>query len=156
LLPVSLFVMNFNVLVPLFARDVLHEEAHGFGLLMAAMGMGSLLGAVGVALAGRRRPRLRVIIAAAVVATLSTMGVAGVRNFRVATVLLFVIGGATIVFMTNCNTTLQISAPDHLRGRMMSLYTLVFAGVTPFGSLLMGTAAEHLGVPAAFLIAGGA
>src|SRR5215510_9167301 len=100
LLPVSLFVMNFNVLVPLFARDVLHEQAHGFGLLMAAMGTGSLAAAVAVAVAGRSRPRMRVILVAAVVATLGTMAVAPVRRFPLATVVLFVIGAATIVFNT--------------------------------------------------------
>src|SRR5262249_3956961 len=68
LLPVSLFIMNFSVLVPLFARDVLHQGAHGFGLLMAAMGTGSLAAAVGMAMAGRSRPRLRVILAAALAA----------------------------------------------------------------------------------------
>jgi MFS family permease len=156
LLPVSLFVMNFNVLVPLFARDVLHEGAHGFGLLMAAMGAGSLAGAVGVALVGRARPRVRVIVTSAVVATVTTAAVTAVREFHLATVVLFVIGGSTIVFMTSCNSTLQISAPDEMRGRMMSLYTLVFAGVTPFGSFMVGTIAEHLGVPAAFLASGGA
>ena len=156
LLPVSLFVMNSNVLVPLLARDVLHEEAHGFGLLMAAMGTGSVLAAVGVAVAGRRRPPMRVVLVAALVLTLATAAVAPVRQFNVALAVLFVIGAATIVFSTSCNSTLQMSAPDHLRGRMMSLYTLGFAGVTPFGSLLIGTIAEHLGVPAAFLIAGGA
>jgi MFS family permease len=78
-----------------------------------------------------------------------------VRNFHLAAADLFVIGAAGITFMTSCNTTLQISAPDSMRGRMMSLYTLVFAGTTPIGSFLMGTVAERLGVPAAFLTAGG-
>jgi hypothetical protein len=67
-----------------------------------------------------------------------------------------VIGAAGILFMTTANTTLQITAPDAMRSRMMSLYTLVFAGVTPFGSVLMGTVAEHAGVPGAFATAGGA
>jgi len=155
LLSVSLFVMNFSVLVPLFARTVLHQDAHGFGLLMASMGAGSLAGAVGIALGGRTRPRLRVIAGAAVVATLSTLALAPVHHFPVAVSVLFVVGCSTIVFMTSCNSTLQISAPDDLRGRMMSLYTLVFAGVTPFGALLMGTVAERLGVAAAFAVAGG-
>jgi MFS family permease len=156
LLPVSLFVMNFNVLVPLLARDVLHEEAHGFGLLMASLGTGSLLGAVGLALAGRARPRLRIIFVAAVVTTAATAAMTPVRSFHLAAAVLFVIGCSSIVFMTSCNTMLQMTVPDALRGRMMSLYTMVFAGVTPFGSLLIGTVAEHLGVPTAFLTAGGA
>jgi len=155
LLPVSLFVFNFNVLVPLLARDVLHEGAHGFGVLMASLGAGSLGAAVGVAVLGRTRPRLRVLIVAALVATTATFAMAFVRNFHLAAAVLVVIGASAILFMTTANTMLQITAPDAMRARMMSLYTLVFAGVTPFGSVLMGTVAEHAGVPSAFATAGG-
>ena len=155
LLPVSLFVFNFNVLVPLLARDVLHEGAHGFGVLMAALGAGSLAAAVGVATFGRTRPRLRVLVIAAVTATAGTFLMTFVRHFHLAAALLVVIGGGAILFMTTANTTLQIAAPDTMRSRMMSLYMLVFAGVTPFGSLLMGTVAQRFGVPGAFATAGG-
>jgi MFS family permease len=155
LFPVSLFVFNFNVLVPLLARDVLHEGAHGFGVLMAALGAGSLTAAVGVAVLGRARPRLRVLVIAALTATVATLLMTFVRQFHLAAVVLVVIGGSGILFMTTANTTLQIATPDTMRSRMMSLYTLVFAGVTPFGSLLMGTVAQHFGVPGAFATAGG-
>ena len=155
LFPVSLFVFNFNVLVPLLARDVLHEGAHGFGVLMAALGAGSLTAALGVAVFGRTRPRLRVLVMAALTATMATFMMTFVRQFYVAGLVLFVIGGAGIMFMTTANTTLQITAPDSMRSRMMSLYLLVFAGVTPFGSVLMGTVAQHFGVPGAFATAGG-
>jgi predicted MFS family arabinose efflux permease len=110
---------------------------------------------VGIAVLGRTRPRLRVLIVAALVATTGTLAMAAVRNFHLAAAVLVVIGGAAILFMTTANTTLQITAPDAMRSRMMSLYTLVFAGVTPFGSVLMGTVAEHAGVPGAFATAGG-
>jgi len=155
LLPVSLFVFNFNVLVPLLARDVLHEGAHGFGVLMAALGAGSLTAALGVAVFGRTRPRLRVLVMAALTATVATLVMAFVRQFHLAGLVLFVIGGAGILFMTTANTPLQITAPDSMRSRMMSLYMLVFAGVTPFGSLLMGKVAQRFGVPGAFATAGG-
>ncbi len=64
------------------------------------------------------------------------------------------LGCLQIVFTTGCNTTLQLTAPDALRGRVMGLYTLAFAGMTPFGSLLVGTLAEHLGVRAACAVGG--
>ena len=63
-------------------------------------------------------------------------------------------GFAQIVFMTSCNTTVQITVPDELRGRIMGLYALVFAGMTPIGSLLMGAIAEHWGVGAACMVGG--
>jgi hypothetical protein len=65
------------------------------------------------------------------------------------------LGVAQIVFMTSCNTTVQIAVPDELRGRVMGLYALVFAGMTPIGALLMGTVAEHWGVSRACAVGGG-
>src|SRR6267142_3695366 len=128
LLVMSLFVINFSVLVPLIAREVLHEGAHGFGLLMASLGIGA---AAGVA------------------------GLGAVRQFWVASVLLVVEGFAMIVFMASSNTTVQVTVPDALRGRLMGLYAFVFVGMTPFGALLLGTVAERWGVPAACMAGGG-
>ncbi len=155
LLSVSLFVINYNVLVPLVARDVLHEGAHGFGLLMASLGVGAVAGALAVAVAGRGRPPLNMIIVPALVVSASTLALAAVHDFRRAVAVLLITGFSQIVFMTSCNTTLQISAPDELRGRVMGLYALVFAGMTPIGALLMGVAAERWGVQAACAAGGG-
>lgn len=154
LLAVSLFIMNFNVLVPLLAREVLHQGAEGFGLLMASFGGGALAGALALAVLGSARPRLAIIVTAALVASGGTLGMSGVTRFGLAAPILGLIGFAGILFMASCNTTLQITAPDELRGRMMSLYTLVFAGVVPIGSFLVGSLAETFGVPAAFFTSG--
>jgi MFS family permease len=154
MLGVSLFVFNYNVVVPLLARAVLGQEAHGLGFLMAALGGGALLAAIVLATAGGARPRLAAIVAAATVLSVATATMAFVRDVWVAAAVLFVMGASGIVFMTSCNTTLQLSAPDELRGRMMALYTLVFVGVTPIGSFVVGSIAEHAGVPAAFLVGG--
>jgi MFS family permease len=154
LLGVSLFVFNYNVVVPLLARDVLREEAHGLGFLMAALGAGALIGAVGLAMLSRARPRSGTIVTAAVVLSLATLAMGFVRHFWVAAAILFVMGTSGILFMTSCNTTLQLGVPDALRGRMMALYTLVFVGVTPIGSFVIGTIAEHAGVPLAFRVGG--
>ena len=78
------------------------------------------------------------------------------RQFTVAMVVLAVLGCFQIIFSTGCNTALQLIAPDALRGRVMGLYAMAFAGVTPFGSLLIGTIAEHLGVRAACALGGAA
>ncbi len=154
LLFVSLLVINHNTLVPLLARDVLHAGAHGFGLLMAALGGGAVTGAVALALWPRKLP-FGVAVAAALVLAAAILSLAAVRMFWPAMVLLGVAGLAQIVFTTSCNTTLQLTVPNAMRGRMMSLYAFVFVGVTPFGSLLVGTIAEFWGVPAAFAVGGG-
>jgi MFS family permease len=155
LLVVSLFVINHNVLVPLLARNVLHEGAHGFGLLMAALGIGAVVGALALALLGKSRPGLPLLIAAAATAAALTLALAVVRHFPVAVVLLALTGLSQIVFMASCNTALQMVVPDRLRGRIMSLYAFVFVGVTPIGSFFVGSVAEWLGTPIAYAAGGG-
>ncbi len=154
-LAVSVFVINHTVLVPLLARDVLGEGVRGFGFLMAVLGGGAVVGALALAGFGRGQPSLAAVVAPAIVVSAGTLSLATVRHFWVAAILLFIIGAAQILFLARCNTTLQVTAPDELRGRVMSLYTLVFAGVTPIGAFFIGTIAEVFGVPAACVAGGG-
>ncbi len=154
-LAVSLFTLNHNVLVPLLAREVLGEGVHGFGLLMSALGAGAMTGALALALLGRDRVPLGVIVASAVVVTAGVLSLAAIRQFGPAAAVLFVVGAAQIVFLASCNTTIQLGVPGELRGRVMSIYVMVFAGVTPAGAFLIGSISEAFGVPAACLTAGG-
>lgn len=151
---VSVFTLNHNVLVPLLARDVLHQAAQGLGFLMATLGAGALTGAVAVAVLARRRPRLAAILIPALGLSAGILVLAVVHRFWLVAAMLFLVGLCQIVFMTGCNTTLQITAPDALRGRTMSLYMLAFAGVAPFGASFIGSTAEAFGVPIACLAAG--
>jgi MFS family permease len=155
LLAVSLFVINHNVLVPLLARDVLHEGAHGFGLLMAALGSGAVVGALALALVGKSRLPLALVIGAGLTTSALTLTLAAIRHFPAAVVLLALTGLSQIVFMASCNTTLQMVVPDRLRGRIMSVYAFVFVGVTPIGSFFVGTVAEWCGASAAYAAGGG-
>ena len=151
----SLFVINFSVLVPLIAREVLHEGAHGFGLLMASLGIGAVAGAVALALAGRGRAPRWLLAGTALAAAAGVAGLGLVRQFWVAAAVLTVEGFVMIVFMASSNTTMQVTVPDALRGRLMGLYAFLFVGMTPFGALLIGTIAERWGVPAACMVGGG-
>ena len=152
---VSLMVLNFNVIVPLVARNVLHEDAHGFGLLMSALGAGAVAGAFGVALLRRGEPPLGFLVGSGATLCAGLVALATVSNFGLAAAVLALLGCCQILFTTGCNTTLQLMAPNELRGRVMGLYTVTFAGMTPFGSLLVGYVAEHQGVRVA-CAAGGA
>src|SRR5262249_1028418 len=156
LLTVSLFVINYSVLVPLIARDVLGEGAHGFGLLMAALGAGAVTGAVVLTVIGLARPPLAMVIVPALVVSVATIALGSARHFPLPAGLLALMGLAQILSMTSCNTTVQIAVPDELRGRLMGLYAMVFVGVTPIGSFLVGTIAEHAGVATACVVGGGA
>jgi len=151
---VSVFLLNYNVLVPLLARQVLHEEAEGFGLLMAAVGLGAVGGAAALASFGQGRPPLGALVSSAVVLGLGTVSLSVVRHFWLAAGVLLIMGFSGIIFMAGSNTTLQVTVPDELRGRMMSLYMLVFAGVTPIGSFQLGAITGAFGVPVGCLVSG--
>jgi hypothetical protein len=142
----GLFVINHNVLVPLLARDVLHEGAHGFGLLMAAVGTGAIVGALAVATRGEGRPPLSLLLGTAGTAAGLTLLLAGIRNFWAAMLVLTLVGLSQIAFLASCNTTLQLVVLDRMRGRIMSLYAFVWVGVTPLGPLFIGTIADWFGV----------
>jgi MFS family permease len=152
---VSLLVLNFNVIVPLVARNVLNQDANGFGLLMSSLGAGAVAGAFGVALFRRGQPPLAFLVASGATLCGGLVALAVVGHVAVAALVLALLGCSQILFTTGCNTTLQLIAPNELRGRVMGLYTVTFAGMTPFGSLLVGWIAEHQGVRAA-CAAGGA
>jgi len=156
LVVISLLVLNFNVVVPLIARTVLNQGAQGFGLLMSCLGSGAVIGAVGLAFLRHGRPPMWHLAASASALSVGLMLLALVPNVGATGALLAALGCCQIVFNTGCNTTLQLTTPDALRGRIMGLYAVTFAGMTPFGSLLVGTIAEHLGVRAACAIGGGA
>jgi len=151
---VSLVVLNFNVIVPLVARDVLNQGAHGFGLLMSALGAGAVAGAFGVALLRRGEPPLSFLVGSGAMLCAGLVALAAVGHFALAAAVLALLGCCQILFTTGCNTTLQLIAPNELRGRVMGLYTVTFAGMTPFGSLLIGYMAEHQGVRTACAVMG--
>jgi MFS family permease len=152
----SLLALNFNVIVPLIAYEVLHEGAHGFGLLMASLGAGAVSGALGLTVVRRTRPSLAALTTTAIVLCAGVLALASIGRFGAAAALLALLGCCQIVFTTGCNTTLQLSTPDALRGRVMGLYALAFAGMNPFGSLLIGSLAEPFGVRVACAVSGSA
>lgn len=154
LLTVSFFVLNFNVLVPLVTKQVLHGGAGEFGWLMACLGGGAIAGALAMALLLEGRPPFSMPIAAGVVASIGMGTLAFAPGFALTAGTLVVVGCAQIVFQASCNTMLQLTAPDALRGRVMSLYALVFAGINPFGALMVGYVAETLGTPSACAVGG--
>jgi MFS family permease len=153
----AIFGMNYGVWAPLLARDELAIGAGGFGLLMSSLGIGSLAGALTLAFAGRR-PAPRVMLATALlfgVLEIALGLVAGLRHSAIlAMVLMAGIGFTMSTTMAQANTTVQTNSPDHLRGRVMSIYLTVFAGSTPLGAALAGLLSGVWGAPAAVAIGG--
>jgi MFS family permease len=151
---VSIAGMNFNVLMPPMANDVLHVGASGFGFLMSAMGLGSLLAAL--AIAYLRRPKLSILLVGAFALGALEVVFAGVRFFPLALLAVFGVGAGAIALTATANSAIQLAVPDALRGRVMSVYTTVFAGSTPVGGLFAGWLASSFGTPVALAVGGGA
>lgn len=149
----SLTAMPYAVLMPIYAGDILKVGPHGLGMLMAATGLGALAGALQIARRGSVRGLGTIIARSAVFFGLSLMVLAASTTLWLSMAALIAIGYGMISGMAGANTLLQSLVPDNLRGRVMSLYTLVFLGVAPIGSLLAGALAARIGTP--MTVAGG-
>ncbi len=152
---VSLSGMPYAVLMPVFADRILHAGASGLGLLMGASGLGAMLGAL--TLASRREVRG---LGSWIVRATASFGAGLIafslsRHFWLSTTLLVPVGFAMIVQTAASNTLIQAMVPDALRGRVMSVYSMMFMGMAPFGALLAGLLAGRFGAPTA-VAAGGA
>ena len=149
---VATFGMNFGVTIPALAREVLHTDATGFGFLMTATGIGSLVAALLIAFSGRSRPVL--VPLGALVLGLALAVASVVQVYPLALVAMLFTGFGAIGMAATANTTIQLAVPDALRGRVISVYTTVFVGSTPVGGLLMGWLASAFGVDASLVVAG--
>ncbi|MBO0795954.1 MAG: MFS transporter, partial [Ktedonobacteraceae bacterium] len=148
---VSLFGINFNVTLPLMATDVLNVGAEGFGFISSAFGLGALLAALWLAWVNKR-PAIKQILFSAILFGIGEALFAVSHWYLLSLVLVAMVGFLQIAFSAVANSTLQTLAPDHLRGRIMSMYMLVFAGSTPLGNLLTGAGARSFGVSATLLV----
>ena len=151
---VSTFGMNFTVVIPPLTQFVLHSDATGYGFLMAATGVGSIISALTTAFSGRTTP---IVIGLGAL----TLGIAEVimsvtGSFPIALVCMFFAGVGGIGMAATANTVIQLNVPDHLRGRVLSVYTTVFAGSTPLGGLVTGAIASSFGAALAIGLGGAA
>lgn len=154
LLITSFCVFNFTVYVPLLARNVLGLGSEGFGFLMTALGVGAVAAGLSLGWIGTAPPSPGTMAVALGAALTGLVTLSAARHFWVAAVLLAAVGVAATTTTAACNTSLQLLAPDALRGRVMSLYTLVSGGVFPIGAFWVGAVSEARGVSIAFLVNG--
>jgi MFS family permease len=145
----SITVINYQVIIPTFAKFALSLKEGGFGLLGAAFGIGAALGAVLHANL-QRNPntglsRVRLMQIGSILTCLSLAALAVSPNLWLASFALVVSGSGMILFTVSANSSVQLATPDRLRGRVMSIYTLVFAGMSPLGALVAGGLMAQLG-----------
>jgi len=146
---IAAFGFNFQILLPLFAREVLHLGPEAYGGLYAAMGIGSLAGSLTLAFMRSRRA-IPLMLVGGTVFSLLLVAIGITENVIVAAVLVLAAGYASMLMINTINATVQANVTDALRGRVMSFYVTVFAGSAPLGGLFAGAVAETLGTPAAF------
>ena len=147
---VGTFGYNFSLWLPLLAEFVLHTNAAGFGTLGSFLGVGSLVSAVGMAYMGRVTMWRLLSGAGAFCLVLAALALSKV--FLLSGGLLVVLGLAGFMFATSSNTLLQLLSPDTLRGRIMSVYILLFVGSTPIGGFFIGALSDWIGVQVALMV----
>jgi MFS family permease len=153
LLITTVFARPYNYLLPAYATHVAHVDARGFGIMLGSSGFGAIFGAGMSAVLGSRR-RGVIWVGAALLMSLGVMGIAWYVNFGLALVALFFLGFASIAFGNSSNVLLQMLSPDDMRGRSISVFSMILLGVMPLGSLVLGTIASFIGLEETLAIAG--
>jgi MFS family permease len=148
----STFCLNFNVLLPVLAKQTLHSGPETFGLLSAIFGVGALIGALVSAHVSRATVGTTAIGSAGF--ALCELLIAPVRTTAVVAVLLFVAGVCFTTWSSNSNSLIQLASPDHLRGRLIGIYFFAFAGTGTAGGILSGWLTAAGGTELAFAVAG--
>jgi MFS family permease len=149
----TIFASGQFILGPALAQD-LGQGAEGLGVLLSAAGAGAVVGGLRLAATANRSERWRVLLLAGIALAAGLIGIGLTRSYPITLLCLVVTGWGTVTFNASSNTLIQTIVPDRLRGRMMSLYTLVLLGLMPLGGLLMGTLATQFGSATAIALGG--
>jgi MFS family permease len=152
----ALLVRPYSTLLPAFVVNTLHANAKGLGVAIAATGIGGFAGALLTAYLGARERRGVVWGVSAVIMSAGVMSLGFIWNLWLSLPVLFVIGTATLTFLGASNTLIQTLSPDDVRGRAVSVYTMVALGFVPGGALIVGALGSWLGLHMSFLIVGAA
>jgi MFS family permease len=151
---VSFMGSSYQVLMPVFAKEILHGTSSTFGFLMGAAGLGALAGAVFLASRETVLKLGRIIPSAAAIFGAGLIALSMTKYFPVSLLLMIIIGLGLMLHTAASNTILQTITDDDKRGRVMSFYSLAIMGTAPFGSLLAGSLAKIVGTPFTILIGG--
>jgi MFS family permease len=151
---VATLVMNFNVIMPIFARDILHGGAEGLGWMWTAMGVGAVAGSITIVKWSQAAVRGRLLIASALLAGLSELAMAFSRSMPLTLVILTVVGWSISTFSSCTNAAIQARVQDEVRGRVVGVYSMFLVGSGPLGSLVTAALAGAGGAPLPLAVAG--
>jgi MFS family permease len=151
---VSFMALPFSVLIPIFAVKILHGGVNSYGWLMGAVGFGAMFGALAVAMRQQLRGMGNLVAYSAAGLGVSLVLFSESRWFLLSFVALIFCGFTMMMQFTSTNTLIQAMVPEQLRGRVMSMYSMMFLGMSPLGSLVAGKLADHIGAPTTVAIGG--
>ncbi|HXP80230.1 MAG TPA: MFS transporter [Verrucomicrobiae bacterium] len=151
---VSFMALPYTVLMPIFAVKILHGGASAYGTLMGAVGVGAMFGALALAMRSELRGLGKVVAYSATGLGASLVLFSGSHWYWISFMILALSGFTMMMQFTATNTLIQAMVPDQLRGRVMSLYSMMFLGMSPLGSLLAGAVADRIGAPITVAIGG--
>ena len=141
----SLVGLPYISLLPVFAAEVFHKGAHGFGFLVGASGIGALIAALSIALKKDIKDKTRFMSFAGLCFSLALFIFSLSNIFTLSLVVIMFGGWGMVSYLAAANSYIQISVPDELRGRVMSVYSFVFIGTVPIGNSIMGVVADKIG-----------
>ena len=148
------FILNFNVLIPVYAKLALGRNETGFGLLMSSMGIGSLTGAFLTAIRRKENINLNLLFKFILFVSIVYILLGLNKSYTVACILFVLVGLLAISFNTSANALLQLLSGDDFRARVLSIYFLCNAGTTPIGNIFTGTISQNISPWAGFYISG--
>ena len=151
----SLVGLPYITLLPVFAAEVFHRGAQGLGFLVGASGIGALTAALGIALMGNIEHKTRFMSVAGLCFSCALLAFSLSKVFWISLVIIMIGGWGMVSYLAAANSFIQVSVPDELRGRVMSVYSFVFLGLVPIGNSIMGVSADAIGTTNA-VAAGGA
>lgn len=151
---VSLFGISYNMLMPIFARDILNAGVKGLGVLMSSSGVGALIAALILARLGDFKYKGKYLIVSCIIFSVSLVLFSLSTIYILSIIALVFIGGFSVSAITLLNTLLQTRASDEFRGRLMSAFMFTFAGLLPLGNLLAGVFSQTIGVSLTVMISG--
>jgi MFS family permease len=154
-LATAILTRPYSQLIAAFAVNILHAGARGLGWAVSAIGVGGFAGALVTAYFAQRERRSRLWLQSALLMSCGVVALAFVPSLKLAIGVLFLVGVGTMAFMGATNTLIQMLSPDEVRGRALSVYTMIAIGIVPLGSLVDGAIAATIGLRETFALAGG-
>lgn len=154
ILVAGVFVFNYEVLVPVFTKNILNQGEQVYGFLMSSLGIGSLLGALIVSMKRKSKESSKILFLSLTTVSILLVLIGLTRAYYLTIILLVLSGITNLWFNTIANVMLQLTAKDEYRGRVMSVFSLVNSGTAPLGYILSGVTADRLGADTAFFLCG--